>query len=78
MGSPATVGIAVSEKLGFFQRVDYGIAGQAFSVAAVQGKPDFIGLVGRFEAIRVHGWAFRRWERLGRRVWRCGLSIRTV
>ena len=36
-------------------------------------------MIGRFEAIGVHGWAlgrWERWERLGRRVWRCGFRIR--
>ena len=48
----------VSEGLGFFQGIGYGVTGQALPVSVVQDKPDFVALVGGFEAIRVHGWAF--------------------
>ena len=58
MGWPATVGIAVSGDLGFFQGVDYGVDGQAFPVTVVEDEPDFVCLVGGFGAIRVREWAF--------------------
>ena len=49
----------VGEKLGFFQGVDYRIARQALPVAVVQDEPDFVALVGGFEAIRVRGLVLR-------------------
>ena len=44
-----------SEELRFFEGVDYGVAGQACPVAVVEDKPDFISLVGGFEAVEIHG-----------------------
>ena len=48
----------VSEDLGFFQGIHYRIARQTLAVAVVQDQPDFVALVGGFEAVRVHGVAF--------------------
>ena len=36
----------VSEELGFFEGIDYGIGGQAFSVTVVQDEPDFVAEIG--------------------------------
>ena len=35
-----------SEELGFFQGVDYGIAGQALPVTVVRDKLDFVSEIG--------------------------------